>query len=195
MSIATAFMLTAPSASANMSSDKRFQYAMKTVLRHEGGLSNDKNDAGSWTRFGVSLRFLREEHLDVNGDGVISKDDIIHLTLTEADNIYYKDFYKRNHYDEITNEHILTKVLDFAVNAGSGQANKILKRAINRIVSEPISVNGSLDKKTIQIVNLLDPAALYSAFVTEQEDFYLSIVKKNPHLRVFLRGWLVRCND
>ena len=198
-SIAKAAMISplaeSKNAFSNMSSDKRFQYAMRTVLRHEGGLSNDKADSGSWTRYGISLRFLKGENLDVNGDGRIDKEDILHLTLTEADAIYYKDFYIRNHYDQIKNEEILTKILDFSINAGSYQCNKIVKRALNRITDTPVAINGELDAQTIKLINSSSPKVLYSALVAEEESFYFAIVKKNPHLSVFLHGWLIRCND
>ena len=138
MSIATAFMLTVPSASANMSSDKRFQYAIKVVLAHEGGLSHDKNDKGSWTKFGISLRFIRNEHLCIDGNCADDAEEIIHLTLTEADNIYYSDFWKKYNYDKILDETIATKAFDMAVNAGPSRSNLLLKKALNRIIKEKI---------------------------------------------------------
>lgn len=181
--------------SGSLHADSKFDIAMKTVIRHEGGLSNDKSDPGGISRYGISLRYLKGEHLDVNGDGKVDKEDIIHLTLTEADKIYYKDFYQRNHYDQIKDQHILTKILDFSINAGSYQCNKIVKRALNRILSSQMEVNGTLDDYTIKRINQANPTVLYSALVSEEENFYYAIVRKNRHLEVFLKGWLIRCND
>ena len=41
-----------------------FDSCVQYVLRHEGGLSQDKADPGGITNFGISLRFLREVDAD-----------------------------------------------------------------------------------------------------------------------------------
>lgn len=185
-----------PSTTTNKeSSESKFQYAMKIVYKHEGGLSNDKYDKGLITKYGISLRYLKLEKLDVNRDGKISKDDIIHLTRTEADEIYYKEWYIKNKYDQIDNKDILTDVLDFSINVGASQCHKTLKRAINKVVIESIAVNGEFDRQTIEIVNLIEPVVLHDAFNAEQERFYRDLVKRRPELKVFLSGWLRRAAD
>lgn len=175
--------------------EEKFQYAMKVVIKHEGGLSNSKLDKGSWTKYGISLRYLQNEKFDLNGDGVINKDDVIQLTQTEADKIYYKQWYIKNHYDKIYDKDILTDILDFSINAGASQCHKTLKRAINTIIDDPISIDGTFDDETIQIVNLIDPMTLHEALNREQEKFYRLLVKKNPALSVFLKGWILRSRD
>ena len=176
-------------------SDKRFDIAMQTVLRHEGGLSHDKNDPGGYTKYGISLRFLKDSKIDPNGDGVEDKEDIIHLTQTEADKIYYNKFWIKGHYDKIGDRRVAAHLFDFGVNAGLSQSAKLSKRAINRILTTPIIVDGIMDAKTIQIINHLVPSVFLSAFNAEEEDFYLGIVKRHPQLKCFLKGWLNRIND
>lgn len=53
------------------------------VLRHEGGLSDDPNDPGGLTNFGISLRSYPE----LGADGIRS------LTRAQAEAIYLKDFW------------------------------------------------------------------------------------------------------
>ncbi len=175
--------------------DEKFIYAMKAVIKHEGGYSDSKHDSGGPTKYGVSLRYLKIENIDINGDGIISKDDVIHLTKTEADKIYYKEWYKKNRYNEIENKDILTDIMDFSINVGATQCHKILKRAINKLINEPIEVDGYFDTNTIDIVNLIEPIVLKDSLNKEQEWFYRSLVKKNPDLNVFLSGWLRRSAD
>lgn len=189
------FVLSSTSVHSDMSSDKRFQYAMKVILKHEGGLGNSKYDSGSWTNYGISLRYIKSIHLDINHDGKEDKNDIIQLTLTEADSIYYKNWFLKYHYDKIKNEDILTDIFDFSVNAGGSECHKLIKRAINDITNDGIEVNGTLDQKTIDMINLIEPVVFHSALQQEQEDFYRGIVKRNPHLRIFLSGWLKRIGD
>lgn len=169
-----------------------FSEAIKVVLKHEGGLSDDKNDSGSWTKYGISLRFLKQSHIDPNGDGVENSADIIHLTLTEADNIYYNQFWLKGHYDKIDDRRVAAHLFDFGVNAGLSQSAKLSKRAINRILTTPIIVDGIMDAKTIQIINHLVPSVFLSALKAEEKDFYLEIVKRHPQLKCFLKGWLSR---
>jgi lysozyme family protein len=179
----------------NMASDVRFQIAMKTILRHEGGLSNDKNDPGGITKYGISLRYLKAEHLCENGDCKGDKNEIITLTQTEADLIYYRDWYEKYHYDQIINQKILTKILDSSVNMGAGQAHKLIKRALNKLYFKQITVDCIMDNQTLLLINHTNPNQLYLALIREEVLFYQSIVKRNPHLKVFLKGWITRAND
>lgn len=175
--------------------DARFKKAMKVILNHEGGISRNKSDPGGLTNFGISLRFLRSEHLDVNGDGRIDGSDVIHLTLSEADEIYFKQWYLKYHYDKINNDCIMIKLFDLSVNAGASQAHKLLKRALNDIAVKQIPVTGVLDVPTIQQLNNLYPPMMTEAMIHEELQFYIKIVKKNRALQVFLPGWTNRAND
>lgn len=193
--ISSAFILSSQQTSANSLIDKRFQIAMKTVKKHEGGFSDNKNDPGGFTRYGVSLRYLKSAKIDIDGDGDVDRDDIIHLTQTKADDIYYREWYTKHNYDKIESQKLLTDILDFSINVGASQCHKTLKRAINEIIDKPIPVDGKFDKNTIEILNLIEPSVMHSALNHQQEKFYKSLVKKNPDLKVFLKGWLRRAKE
>ena len=184
-----------PSNADSMPTRDRFNLAMRTVLRHEGGLSNNKSDPGGITNWGISLRYLKQAHIDPNGDGKEDANDIIHLTLTEADNIYYKQWFEKYHYGDIKNQAVMTDVLDFSINAGASQCHKVVQRAINSISKTKVPVNGVLGQSTIALMNSLNSVQLHQAINTQQKDFYRSIVKRNPHLKVFLKGWILRSNE
>ena len=55
---------------------QRFEEAIKVILKHEGGYSNDKDDPGGATDYGISLRFLQDHDIDLNGDGKVNEMDI-----------------------------------------------------------------------------------------------------------------------
>lgn len=189
------FLSSCTPAYTSFQKDTRFETVMKTIIRHEGGLSNDKNDPGMVTKYGISLRFLRSEHLDPNGDNKIDDKDIINLTLTEADYIYYREWYTRYHYDAISNTKVLTKIMDFSVNSGASQAHKLIKRALNRILVNQIPVNGELDKTTLVLINSIYPSVFCEALVREELRFYEEIIQRNSALTVFKRGWDARAMD
>lgn len=177
------------------SPEERFKYAVGVVLKHEGGLSNDKDDRGGITKYGISLRFLKSENLDIDDDGDVDKDDIIHLDLAEADEIYAKFWWNRFHYNNINDLILATKIFDTSVNMGASQCHKILKRAMNHLVDIPIVETGDLNASTIALVNRLNPKDLLENFRTEEKDVYLQIVERNPRMKVFESGWLKRANE
>lgn len=189
------FLISSSAAYSGMSSDQRFQYAMKTIIKHEGGLSENKDDPGGVTAYGISLRYIKSAHLCIDGDCSDSANEIIHLTLTDADQIYYRNWYEHYHYDKIKNEDLLTDIMDFSINAGSCEAHKLIQRAINNIDNQNRIANCVLTQKTIDKINSLEPIIFHSAFQQEQTDFYKQIVRRNPHLKVFLKGWLRRIGD
>ena len=189
------FIISSNDAFSDMSSDKRFQYAMKTIIRQEGGLSNDKNDPGSITKYGISLRYLKSAHICIDGDCKDDSNEIIHLTLTEADDVYYRQWYEKYGYNRIKNENILTDIMSLSINAGACEAHKLVIRAINNITNDDMAVNCQLTQKTIDMINLIEPVVFHASFQQEEEDFYKQIVKRNPHLRVFLKAWLRRAAE
>lgn len=175
--------------------DVKFKKAMETIYRHEGGLSNLKHDRGLITKYGISLRYLKLSNNDINKDGKIDDNDIIHLTRTDADKLYYKEWYLSHGYDAIDNQTMLTDILDFSINAGASQCHKTLKRAINEFLSDPIKVNGQLTKDDIELINQIEPSVLHDAFNHQQEMFYRGLVEKRPEYKIFLKGWLLRSKD
>ena len=46
-----------------------FDTAIKKVLKHEGGYVDHKNDPGGATKYGISLRFIRQSNTDLDLDG------------------------------------------------------------------------------------------------------------------------------
>jgi hypothetical protein len=56
-----------------------FERAMSFTGKWEGGFVNDPKDPGGATKYGISLRFLRDlapELGDVDGDGDVDADDV-----------------------------------------------------------------------------------------------------------------------
>lgn len=169
-----------------------FDEALAVVLKHEGYLSNDPVDKGGLTKWGVSLRFLQIEKIDVDGDGDVDIDDIKKLTKTDADKIYLNKFWNRNGYGRILDKKIAIKMMDISVNTGANRAHKILKKAINDVIYSPIEVNGILDNDTIELVNFIDSKLLLDALRNQQKQFYLDIIKITPSYIKFKNGWLNR---
>lgn len=174
--------------------EDRFQHCVKVILEHEGGLSQDKNDPGGTTNWGISLRYLRTIGMDINHDGVINDDDIIGLPLIDAVKIYRKywwDAYRYTGFNELV---VVEKVFDLAVNMGAHGAHKLLQKAINfiRPLNDLIVVDGILGGETFAAANALYGDKLRDRLRIYAHMRYLQIIENNPQLEVFKNGWFKR---
>ena len=196
VSLAVIFVITTtPAISSNFGfNDSNFRYAMKVVLQHEGGLTNDKADPGGITNYGISLRYIKDEHIDINHDGKVDPNDIIHLTQTEADQLYMQNWWKKYHYYLFKDKTIATKVMDASVNMGACRAHKLLKQALNEILPDKLAITCDLDDHIILLSNTILPLILHDTMKAQEKIFYRDIVKRNPHLHGFLAGWITRAN-
>jgi lysozyme family protein len=89
-----------------------FEKAVAFVLTWEGGYSDDPDDAGSETNFGISKRAY--PHLDIKN-----------LTKEEAINIYFNDYWLKAGCDALEDK-LATIVFDTAVNLGVSRAKGFL---------------------------------------------------------------------
>ena len=98
---------------------------MALVRGFEGGLADIKGDTGGLTNFGISFTFLKDRHIDLNEDGVISEEDIRGMTPAQADALYETYFWKAMNCDELPDA-LAIVVYDASVNQGKGWASKAL---------------------------------------------------------------------
>src|SRR5262245_58371277 len=120
-----------------------FKDAIRVVLKHEGGYSNDPADAGGETNFGISKR----AHPDV---------DVKNLTRGEAEKIY-----KRHYWDthsqlaRLSDQRVATKTFDLLVNMRADRAIKILQHALNQLTDakSAIPTDGKLGPRTVARAN------------------------------------------
>ncbi len=180
------------SAISSSSNDSQFKNCMHFVLMHEGGLTNNKNDPGGMTDFGVSLRFLRSVGLDMDGDGDIDADDIRLLNEPTAAKIYQKYWWDKYHYSFLVYPAVQCKVMDLSVNMGAIPAHKLLQQAINKLSKSQVRVDGYLGSKTFKAANAIDEQILRQALREVARDKYLRIIDVKPNMKWALRGWLAR---
>ena len=172
--------------------EERFQYCVNVIIEHEGGLSNDKRDAGGVTNYGISLRFLRTIGMDIDGDGDSDSEDIIALTRPGAKQIYRKFWWLKYNYERINHLEVVAKVFDLSVNMGGIAAHKILQTACNNFMPTPLKVDGILGNKTLYNTNYLDPKELREELRLCAKDKYMKILAANPAFECFKNGWMTR---
>ena len=149
---------------------------MSKVLESEGGYVNDPDDPGGETKYGISKR----SHSEV---------DIKNLTVDGATDIYRRLYWTPSKAERLKPE-IRYQYFDMVVNAGQGNAVKVLQRACNGKAKkgQKIAVDGRIGKMTIKASERLEESRLQAYRVL----YYAEKVSKNPTLEKYFYGWYRR---
>ena len=177
-----------------MTEQERFNYALGILMEHEGGFSNHKSDPGGITKYGISLRYLKDQGIDIDLDGDVDSDDIRKMTFKDAASIYKEYWWDKYKYTLIHELQVATKIFDLAVNMGAPAAHKIAQKAINDLITKPITVDGVIGDKTRSYLNSLPADDVMDNIRSLAAKKYESIAAHNPKLLCFLRGWLLRAD-
>lgn len=157
-----------------------FQTAMDYLRPDEGGYSNDPDDPGGETNYGICKR----DHPDV---------DIKNLTPAGADAIYRAQYWC---YDGIHSQELASKLFNWAVNLEGtgkrGEAVRALQQAV--LVQEPgtLKVDGCYGPSTETLVNLCDAEGLVRDMMRIIGSYREGLVARNPSLGKFMKGWTRR---
>ena len=187
--------------------DERYERCIEYVLRHEGGLSNNINDVGGITNYGISIKLARDigdfELFDVDGDGKINSQDIKKMTKEIAKKIYYKYFWNPLKLSMVKDIRICLLILDAGINHGIFGASKLVQKTLNlckkkeKKDDDNLYIDGIIGIKTLKQLNRVNVDEFINNFNKKREDLYRAIVNKNPTQECFLNGWLNRiaqCN-
>lgn len=151
-----------------------FEEIIDHVIDHEGGYVNDPKDRGGETKYGISKRWYPEINI---------KD----LTLDQAKNIYYEDYWIPSKADELP-EDIRATYFDMCVNLGQKRAVKILQESVNSAGGPKLAVDGQIGPQTIQSSHRASKQRIQAYRCL----FYGRIVENNPDQKRFYYGWFKR---
>lgn len=167
--------------------DKKFEQAFGEILGFEGGYSNDPDDSGGKTKYGITESTARKAGYE---------GEMKDLTLESAKKMYYELYWKRWNYHKIKDQRIAVEMFDQAVNMGPVTANKNLQKAYNLLncgKAGDLKVDGVIGPITLAYVNrypyMTDLLQLLNVL---QAKHYIDIVESNPSQEKFFRGWLKR---
>ena len=155
--------------------DKIFDY----LLRVEGGYSDDKNDKGGKTKYGI----IEEEARDFGYKGNMQD-----LTKDFAKNIYLKKYYLGNKLDKVVNDKTALSICDWAVNSGRN-GTKNVQIAINQLTNAKLDVDGIIGNKTLEALNAIDSEKFLEVYHNLQRLYYKGKVEADKTQKDFF-GWL-----
>ena len=153
-----------------------FKEAIEGVLAREGGYVNHPNDPGGETNYGIA----KKSH---------PKEDIKNLTKERAMEIYHEEYWMPSKAPYLPHS-IQETFFDMVVNMGQSRAVKILQKACNS-KNCSLYVDGKIGKMTIAAAKKIDPSRLKVYRIL----FYADLVRRKPHLKTFIVGWIRRAME
>ena len=160
----------------------RFERIFEYLLKVEGGYSDDKNDKGGETTWGIT----KEEARDFGYKGNMQD-----LTKDFAKNIYLKKYYLGNKLDKVVNDKTALSICDWAVNSGRN-GTKNVQVALNQINGSDLVVDGIIGNKTLEALNATDSGKFLEVYHDLQRIYYKGKIEADKTQERFLTGWLNR---
>lgn len=148
------------------------------IINVEGGLTNDRQDFGGLTKYGISQRSYPNL-------------DIANLTVDQALSIYEHDYWDKYLLSLITSQIIANQLFLLIVNCGGNEAIKIIQTAIVRRGMK-IIIDGEIGSVTISAINMCNPFSLSESMRVAECKHYLEIVDNNKSQEKFFEGWIRR---
>jgi len=173
-----------------------FQKAVDLILRNEGYVKG-MEPRGGFTSFGWTLMGLRgaaekqNQLADINGDGKITIDDVMSMSLPDAVELYRKIYWEYNGYNQIENQDIATKIFDGAVNLGEWTAHKLVQ-GVPCLEGYKLIQDGVLGPRSIGAINNTDPYYLLPDIRVAYLLYYQQILAADPSAEPNCVGWFRR---
>jgi lysozyme family protein len=148
------------------------------VLRREGGFSDNPNDAGKATNFGITAATLA-----LWLDRPVTTDEVRNMPLSTAMQIYRIKFWNAMRCFNFP-PGVDLSVLDPGVMSGPPRGVKFLQFALQQ------HQDGLIGPETMDALRAVnDTRALISRIAQERRDFYQELVNTIPTDGIFLQGW------
>ena len=150
-----------------------FLLAIDKILENEGLLSNDPDDTGKLTKYGISQKTYPNK-------------DIVNLSLDRAKELYKRDYWDKVKGDAIYSQKVAESIFDFAVNGGVATSSKLAQRVVGA------DDDGIIGSNTIAMINSFSEEKFIPLFTIEKIKRYRKICLNDPTQKKFFFGWVSR---
>lgn len=173
-----------------MTSNSTTEIVDEILLREDrtgtGVVTNDPDDSGGKTQWGLTEKDNPKEW----ADGVVTKDEA---------RAAFKQRYLAP-FEGVKDSLLLHQLVDFAVNAGTTAAVKVLQQVVG------VAADGQLGPKTLAAIDAYPRGRVFGvevpsfvmlnlAFRDARTLFYIGITKRFPKNLKFLLGWVRRAQE
>lgn len=156
--------------------ENRFDLFFEILMEKEGFESNDKNDSGGYTKYGLSTKTY--PNLDLRN-----------ITKEQAKEVYYNDFYR--YFEPVESDLISYELFDTSVNMGVKRAVLMLQETINFGRFGKVVVDGVIGNQTTSVLNNLnDYIRFHNYYLIFKSKRYFDLVRENEKLNDFIFGWI-----
>lgn len=165
-----------------------FDYAFAFTVLNEGGFSNNKNDKGGATNYGITIDTLSRWR-----GRAVSTAEVKAMGLTEAKAIYDHWYWLPLGLDNFVHTGSAMAAFDMGVLQGIGTVAAFIQQVCNDNGGNLVK-DGHIGPKTLERVNALSNDAFVTDFKRLCDMHFQGIVSATPSQHVFLQGWLNRSN-
>ena len=160
------------------------------TLVNEGGYVFHKADPGGETNLGITKKVAVQAGYTA---------PMKQLPKEVAVSIYYQQFIVESGYEKLVdaNAPVVAELFDTAVNMGPARPNRFLQKSLNQVCRINLPVTGKMNldvqisfencSQSIGPINFC--LQMLDALDAQQKAEYDRLVRVNPKLKVFYRGW------
>lgn len=173
-----------------------FDRAFARTIGIEGGFSNNANDAGGATRWGITEAVARAHGYT---------GDMRELPLTLAKQIAKLEYWDKFRGDDVgaVYDQVALELFDTAYNCGAGTAGQFLQRSLNAFNHQAkdypdVPVDGAAGPATIAALQAFASKrgaeggkVLLRAIECLKGARYIAIAEKDPKQETFVYGWIL----
>jgi len=167
-----------------------FKKYLKHILELEGIYSDNKNDRGGKTKFGITEKTAQSYGW---------KESIELLPLYIAEKIYYSRYWNKARLSEVAvySPTIALEIFESGVNCGIKRSCKWFQKALNALRTiDDLEEDGIIGKKTLKALSYrrhyLDHITIIKIMNAYQAMHYVLLCKNDPSQKEFIRGWFKR---
>lgn len=178
------------------------QEIAKEIVAREGGFVDDPDDPGGVTNHGVTIHTMKRLGIDLTGDSVVDRADVVALSREQAVEIYIEHYFIRTGLSQLP-EVLQASVFDMMVNAGSN-AVKVLQRLLTDM-GFACMPDGAIGPQTVtaaQRAYELAPEHLADAYAIARRNYYYRLADARPASRKYAKrrnggkgGWILRAES
>lgn len=185
-----------------------FEPAFEKTMGHEGGYSNDPDDAGKETYKGISRRWhpswagwkrVDEAKNRPNFPKNLEEDSELQQDVKD---FYKRAFWDRMRLDEVNDQSIAEEMFDTGVNFDTPDAVKFLQESLNILnydkrtrgnLFDELDEDGKIGSKSLRALDIYlrndKPSILLKIMNVLQGIKYIEYIRKVSSQKKFARGW------